>query len=136
MTGFFIPHLADDPTAAEAEWQRYLRAIPAPPDSRRIYRLTYGNTRERFKVTVGEPRRQFKQKTGLRGGYIPNADFERYGRHTGGVVSAIIDTGDVIYVWSAPPHGVWANPAMVGRAGVTGIEFFDEASANAGTAES
>jgi hypothetical protein len=127
VTGFFIPRLRDDPAAAEAEWQQYLSAIPAPADSRRASRLTYGNSQERFEVAVGEERKQFKLKAGPRGGRIPNADFERYGHRTGAVVSAIIDTGDLIYIWCAePPYGVWANPQLVGRASVTSIEYFDE----------
>jgi hypothetical protein len=132
MTRFFIPHLAGD-AASEAEWQRYLRAIAAPADSRRACKLAYGNSRERFEVAVGEQRKQFKLKTGPRGGYIPNADFEGHGRRTGALVSAIIDTGDFIYVWCAePPYGVWANPSLVGRDSVTSIDHFDDAPAGAG----
>lgn len=41
MTEFFIPHLREDPAAAETEWQRYLAESAAPADSRRVYWLTY-----------------------------------------------------------------------------------------------
>jgi hypothetical protein len=42
-------------------------------------------------------------------------------------VSGIIDTGDLIYVWSyGPPFGGWHNPSMVGRAEVKSIEYFDD----------
>lgn len=93
---FFIPHLTDDPAAAEAEWQCYLDAAGAPPDSRRIYRLTYEHDGDRYELTVGEPRQQFRRQTGPRGGYIRNADHERYGRATGTIVSGIIDAGDLV----------------------------------------
>lgn len=137
MTGFFIPHLREDPATAEAEWQRYLAESPAPSDSRRAYKLVYENGDDRYEVTVGKPRKRYRLRTGPRGGRIPNADFERLGHDTGTVVSGIIDTGDLLYVWSyGPPFGEWHNPAMVGRAGVRSIEYFDEAPASADTAES
>jgi hypothetical protein len=133
MTRFFIPHLVGDTAAAEAEWQRYLRAIPAPAGSRRACKLAYGNSREHFEVAVGERRKQFKLKTGPRGGHIPNADFERFGHRTGAIVSAIIGTADLIHVWCAePPYGVWANPSLVGRDSVTNIDYFDDVPEGAG----
>lgn len=133
MTEFFIPHLTDDPAAAEAEWQRYVAESPAPSSSRRVHKLTYEHGGDRYEVTVGQPRKQFRRQTGPRGGYIPNADFERWGRDMGTDVSGIVDTGgDLIYVWSyGPPFGGWHNPSMVGRAEVRRIEYFDEAPAAA-----
>jgi hypothetical protein len=137
MTKFFIPHLREDPAAAEAEWRRYLAESPAPPDSRRVYRLAYENGDDRYEVTVRKGRMRFRRRTGPRGGRLPNADFERLGHDTGTVVSGIIDGGHLLYIWSyGPPFGEWHNPAMVRRAGATGIGYFDEAPANAGTAES
>ena len=103
---FFIPHLKDDPTAAEAEWQRYLRASSAPAASRRVYTVTYMHEGDRFVVRVGEPRKQHRRKTGPRGGYIKNAEPDRFGSHTGTDVSGIIDTGDLLYVWSYGPPSV------------------------------
>jgi len=134
MTKFFIPHLRDDPAAAEAEWRRYLADTPAPPDSRRVYKLVYEHDSDRYEVTVGQPRKQFRRKVGPRGGRITDADLERYGHDTGTVVSGIIDTGDLVYVWSyGPPFGGWHNPAMVGRGEVRSIEYFDEAADSTGS---
>jgi hypothetical protein len=108
-----ILHLRDDPEAAEAEWRRHLAESPAPADSRWVHRLTYEHD-SRCEVTVGEPRKQFRRRRGPRGSYIPNADFKRYGRDTGTVVSGIIDSGDLVYVWShGPPFGGWRNRCLV-----------------------
>lgn len=91
MTGFFIPHLRDNPAAAEAEWQRYVAATRAPLESRRVYRLVYEHDDgARYEVTVGEERKQFRRKTGPRGGRIPNADHERCGRRMGAVVLFLV----------------------------------------------
>jgi len=134
---FFIPHLRDDPEAAEAEWERYLRESPAPPGSRRVYSLTYEHEGDRYEVTVGEKRKRYARKTGPRGGYIKDAEQQGWASRTGTIVSGIIDAGATLYVWSyGPPFGEWHNPAMVGRAGVRSIEYFDEAPASADTAES
>lgn len=139
MAEFFIPHLRENPAAAETEWQRYLGESGAPPGSRRVHKLTYEDGRGRYEVIVGERRKQFRLRTGPRGGRIPDAEFERLGYRTGTVVSGIIDTGDLLYVWSyGPPFGDWGNPQMVGRAGVRSIEYFDStpAKADATTTES
>lgn len=134
MTKFFLPHLREDPAAAAAEWQRYLDESGAPQDSRRVHRLSYEHDGDRYEVTVGEPRQQFRRKTGPRGGYIKNADVERYGRDTGTVVSGIIDAGDLVYVWSyGPPFGGWANPSFVGRREIRHIGYFDDATAETDT---
>ena len=134
MAEFFIPHLAGDPVAAEAESQRYLAESPAPPSSRRMHRLVYVHGGDRYEVTVGEPRKRFRRRTGPRGGYIKNAGYERLGRDTGTVVSGIVDTGgDLVYVWSyGPPFDGWHNPSMVGRGEIRNIEYFDETHAAAG----
>jgi hypothetical protein len=71
---FFIPHLRDDPVAAEAEPQRYLRESPAPASSRRVYLITYEhNGDKKYDVAVDKPRKQYRRRAGLRGGYIKNA---------------------------------------------------------------
>lgn len=128
MNEFFIPHLTDDPAAAEAEWQRYLAESPAPPSSRRVHKLTYEHGGDKYEVTVGQARKRFRRQTGPRGGHIRNADFERLGRDTGTVVSGIVDTGgDLIYLWSyGPPFCGWHNPSLVLRAEVRNTEYFDE----------
>ena len=123
---FFIPHLPDDPEAAEEEWASYVSHSSADADSKRIYSMTYEHKRSKFVVTVGKPRFEYKRQTGPRGGHIKNADYVRHGAETGTVVSAIIDSGDLIFVWSyGPPFGGWANPSLVGRNETRGIEYFD-----------
>jgi hypothetical protein len=124
---FFIPHLRDDPEAAEAEWQRYLRESDAPPDSRRVYSLTYEHEGDRYEVTIGQKRKRYARKTGPRGGYIKDAGQQGWATETGTVVSGIIDAGDPLHVWSyGPPFGGWANPSVVGRSEVRRIEYFEE----------
>ena len=127
MARFYIPHLRDDPAVAETEWERYLGESPAPPDSRRVYSLTYERDGDRYEVTVGQARKCYRRRTGPRGGYIKNADHERVGRRTGTMVSGIIDAGELLYVWSyGPPFGGWHNPSLVGRGEVRMIQYFDE----------
>ena len=124
---FFIPHLDGDHEAAEEEWLRYLRDSGAPPDSKRVYAVTYHHESSRFEVQVGEGRREYKRRTGPRGGYIKNAGLNPVPVRTGTRVSGIVDTGPVIYVWSyGPPFGGWANPSMIGRNEVEQIEYFDD----------
>jgi len=123
---FVIPHLRDDPDAAEREWQRYLQVSLAPADSRRVYSMTYVHDGSKYVVTVGEPRQVYRRKTGPCGGYIKNAGYLGYSSPTGTDVSGIIDAGTIIYVWSyGPPFGGWANPSLVGTSGMGQIEYFD-----------
>jgi hypothetical protein len=120
---FFIPHLRDDPGAAEREWQRYLQLSPAPADSRRVYSVTYEHDGSKYVVTVGEARQEYRRKTGPRGGYIKNAGYLGYSTPTGTEVSGIIATRTILYVWSyGPPFGGWANPSLVGISEVGQIE--------------
>jgi hypothetical protein len=125
---FFIPHLVDDPVAAETEWSSYLAANSAPPESRRIYMMTYEHGGSRFEVTVGKPRREYVRRTGPRGGRIKDADFNHSGSETGTVVSGIVDArGDLIFVWSyGPPFGGWHNASLVGRSEIKELEYFDD----------
>jgi len=126
---FFIPHLRDDPDAAEAEWQRYLAETPAPINSRRVYSMEYEHGDSRFAVTVGAPRKEWKRRRGPRGGHIKNAGYLPYPTDTGSVVSGIIHAGGLIYVWSyGPPFGGWGNPSLVGPDSVTDVELFEEPS--------
>jgi hypothetical protein len=124
---FFIPHLAEDPAKAEAEWARYLADSPASPTSKRVYSMTLEKEGSRYVVTVGKRRKVYKQKTGPRGGYIKDADYNTWGSETGTEVSGIVHGGDLIYVWTyGPPFGGWANPSFVGRREVTSIEYFED----------
>ena len=124
---FFIPHLRDDPLAAEAEWERYLRVTPAPTRSGRVYSVTYEHEDSRILATVGEERLEYRRKRGPRGGYIKNADFNPVGQRTGTQISGIIDAGNLLYVWSyGPPFRGWANPSLIGKAEVQHIEYFDD----------
>jgi|SRR5579863_7179958 len=130
---FFIPHLRDDPGAAEAEWQRYMSESPAPPGSRRVYSLTYEHEGDRYEVTAGEKRKRYARKTGPRGGYIKDAGQRGWATETGTVVSGIIDADEQFYVWSyGPPFGGWANPSSVGRSEVRGLEYFEDPGDHAG----
>lgn len=123
---FFIPDLRDDPEAAELRWARYVADSPGLPDSRRIYSLTYEHDGDKYLATVGDCRKVYKRRTGPRGGYIKNADHVGWATETGTMISAIIDGGDVLHIWSyGPPFRGWANPSMVGRSEVRSIEYFD-----------
>lgn len=123
---FFIPHLENEPEAAEGEWLRYLRDSGAPPDSKRVYSVTYFHEGSRIEVKVGEERREYRRRTGPRGGHIKNAGLNPVPHRTGTRVSGIVDAGSVIHVWSyGPPFGGWANPSMIGRSEVEDIVYFD-----------
>jgi hypothetical protein len=123
---FFIPHLQDDPEAAEIEWQRYLEVCKAPPHSGRVYSMTYEHDGERIIATVGQAREVFEKRRGPMGGYIKNAGYLPIGRPSGTIVSGIVHATSVIHTWSyGPPFGGWVNPSLVGPKTVTKIEFFD-----------
>ena len=123
---FFIPDLRDDPNAAEAEWQRYLRDTLAPAQSRRVYSVTHYHDGSKIVATVGKERLEYTRKTEPRGGDIKDAGYSPVGRRTGTEISVIIDAGNVIYVWTyGPPFGGWANPSLIGRSEVEDIEHFE-----------
>lgn len=122
---FFIPHLRDDPVAAEAEWVERYGGRPDGHD--RIYSVTYVHERAKFVVTVGEVRIKFARQTGPRGGHIKDAGHVSYGQPTGTTISGIVDTGDVLHVWSyGPPFKGWDNPSFVGRSEITQLEHFKD----------
>ena len=127
---FFIPYLEDAPEAAEAEWQRYLRDMSAPPDSQRAYSVTYDHEGSRIIATVGEQRLEYPRKRRPRGGYTGHAGLNPVERRTGTEISAIIDAGHdliyLIYVWIyGSPFGEWANPSLIERSTVEDIEYFE-----------
>lgn len=122
---FFVPHLRDDPSAADVEWQRYLRDTPAPTDSRQVYEVTYHHKGSKFVATVGEERLEYTRRRGPRGGHIAHAELNAIGRRTGTKISGIIDAGNVLHVWTyGPPFGGWANPSLIGSNEVEHIEYF------------
>lgn len=123
---FFIPDLKDQPEAAEARWKKYLTQSPAPATSKRVCSLTYWHDGTKYVATVGEERMGYSPERGPRGGYVKNAPLQKVGFRSGTMISAIIDAGDLIYIWSyGPPFGGWANPALVGPSSVEEITYFD-----------
>jgi len=88
--------------------------------------MTYKHDGDKYVVTVGEPRKVHKRKTGPRGGYIKNADWQGWSTPTGSIVTAIIDAGRFIEVHSEEPSQGWANPSMVGHDEVMSIEWVSE----------
>lgn len=110
---FFIPG-AKDPGAA---WDWYVKSVGLEKDeAQALYEIGYLHDGDRYEVRVGEPRHVFPRKTGPRGGYRPDAGHRGWSSDTGTVVTAIMRTPTVIFVWSLPPYGNWANPSMVGAA--------------------
>jgi len=88
--------------------------------------MTYRHDGDKYEVTVGEPRKVYRRRTGPRGGYIKNADWQGWGTPTGSIVMAIIDAGRVIEVYSEEPSRGWANPSLVGHSEVMSIEWISE----------
>jgi hypothetical protein len=74
---------------------------------------------------VGKPRERYRRKTGPRGGYIKDADWNAWGEQTGSTVTVIVDLGHVIQVWSEEPSHGWANPSLVGHNEVISVEWLD-----------
>jgi hypothetical protein len=108
---FFIPG-AKDPGKS---WDLYVQSVGLKSDeAEALYEIGYLHDGDRYEVRVGEPRHVFPRKTGPRGGYRPNAGHRGWSSDIGTVVTAIMRTPTVIYVWSLSPHGGWANPSMVG----------------------
>lgn len=127
---FFIPFLGDDPEAAEAEWQRYLRDVSAPADSRRAYSVVYHHEGSKVVATVGEKRLVYTPERGPRGGHTRYVDLKPVEGRTGTEVSAIIDAGHdliyLVYVWIyGTSFDEWASPSLIGRSEVEDIEYFE-----------
>jgi hypothetical protein len=108
---FFIPG-ASDPKAA---WDWYVQAVDLTgEDVEALYEINYQHGGDYYEVRVGEPRHIYPRETGPRGGYRRNAGQRSWSSDTGTVVAAVMRAPNVIYVWSFPPYGDWANPSMVG----------------------
>lgn len=118
---FFVPGAKDH----HAAWSAYLEAAGLKGDEvEALWRVTYSHDGDRYEVQVGEPRKVFRRKTGPRGGRRPNAGHRGWSSATGTVVTGIMRTPTVIFVWSEPPYGGWANPSMVGLAEIeTRVRF-------------
>ena len=128
---FFIPYLQDVPEVAEAEWQRYLRDMAAPADSRRAYSVTYYHKGSKIIATVGEEQIDYAPLREPRGGYMKNAGLNPVGRRTGTEISAIIDARRdliyLIYVWIyGAPLGEWVHPSLIERSEIEDIEYFEK----------
>ena len=78
-------------------------------DRRQARSMTYKHDGDKYEVAVGEPRQVYRRKTGPRGGYIKDADWQGWGTETGSIVITIVDAGHVIYVYSEEPSR--AGPA-------------------------
>jgi hypothetical protein len=116
---FFIPDL-NDPAVAEELWSRYSARRQA---SRRVYSLTHTHNDHKIEVQVGQERKVYSRRGG-RGGYQPNADFDRRGKRDGSTVLAIVDAGTVIEIWSVALTGRWANPSIVDPWTLERIQYF------------
>lgn len=127
---FFVPYLEEAPEAAEAEWERYLRDVSAPADSKRVYSVTHYKEGSKVIATVGERQLVYTGKRGPPGGYTRNAGPDPVGERTGSEISAIIDAGHdliyLIYVWIyGAAFDEWANPSLIERSEVEDIEYFE-----------
>jgi len=98
----------------------------APATPRQARTVTYKHNGDKYEVIIGEPRKVYRRKTGPRGGYIKNADWQGWGTPTGSTVTAITDAGQYIEVYSEEPSRGWANPSMVGHGEVMSIEWISE----------
>lgn len=65
----------------------------------------------------------YRRKTGPRGSYIKDADWQTWGTPTGSTITAIVDAGNVIYFHSEQPSHGWSNPSMVVRNEIMSIEW-------------
>jgi hypothetical protein len=111
VPSFFIPG-ATDPQAA---WDWYLQSEPLKgEEAEGLFEIAYLHEGDRYEVRVGEPRHVFKREAGPRGGFRPDAGHRRSSVDTGTLVTAIMRTPTVIFVWSVPPYAPWGNPSMVG----------------------
>jgi hypothetical protein len=66
--------------------------------------MTYRHDDDEYEVIVGQHRQVYRRKTGPRGGYIKNADWQPWGTPTGSTVTAIIDAGRFIEVYTEDPR--------------------------------
>ena len=109
---FFIPEASD----SKGAWDWYVHAVGLKgEEAEALYEIDYLHDGDRYEVRVGEPRHLYPRKTGPRGGYRRDAEYRGWSSDTGTVVTAIMRaTPNMIYVWSLPPYGEWANPSMVG----------------------
>jgi hypothetical protein len=124
-TPFFIPHLAEDSPAAEAEWQRLCELAHAPQTSRRVYALTFAREDAEWELTVGKPKRRHARKTGPRGGHRDEG-YHKSASEVGYGVAAIIYDADrgVIYVWNYDASKVRKTLEYVGKDSVSRLEYF------------
>ena len=121
-TECFVPYLSD-PGEAERMWSRLTAGYSA---SRRVYSLTYLHSDQRIEVRVGEERRVYNRKKDRRGNYVPAVDFDRRPKREGTAVIAIVDSGQVIEIWSVAMTGRWPNPTAVSPAALERIQYFSQ----------
>jgi hypothetical protein len=117
---FFVPYTRD-PAEAEAFW---LRLAAGRADARRAYSLTHRHGDLQVEATVGRARKVFGRKKDRWGRGIPSLDTGRRGHAEGSVVTAIVDRGDVIEVWSLAMTRWWPNPDTVYPDDVLSLEYF------------
>jgi hypothetical protein len=128
---FFVPGATDE----RATWRAYVEAAGLTEnDVKPLFGISYLHGGNRYEVRVGEPRKVFPRKTGPRGGYRANAGYRDWSSATGTVVTAIMRTPTVIFVWSTPPYGGWANPSMVGLSEIETADGFAAESDSGGGA--
>ena len=127
---FFIPEAVDP----RATWRAYVEATGLDESEvEPLFGIAYLHGGNRYEVRVGEPRKAFPRKTGPRGGYRANAGYRDWSSATGTVVRAIMRTPTVVFVWSTPPYGGWANPSMIGLTEVeTVVGFAGESDSGSG----
>lgn len=95
-----------------------------PGIGRQARAMAYKHGGDKYEVAVGEPRKVYRRKTGPRGGYVKDADWQGWGTPVGSTVTAmIIDADRFIEVYSEEPSRGWANPSMVGHDEVMSIEW-------------
>jgi hypothetical protein len=99
---------------------------PAPAAPRQARTMTYRHDGDKYEVTIGQRRHLYRPKTGPRGGYIKDADWQLWGTPTGSTVTAITDADRFIEVYSEEPSRGWANPSMVGHDEVMSIEWISQ----------
>jgi hypothetical protein len=125
---FFVPYLKD-PAEAEGLWSRLAARYAA---SRRVHSLTYLHGDQKVEAKVGEARKVYSRKKDRRGNYIPSVDFDRRCTREGSMVIAIVDSGDVIEIWSVAMTGRWANPTMVMPTSLESLRYFKPGSIGPG----
>jgi hypothetical protein len=116
----FVPY-TKDPAEAEAFW---LRLTAGRRDARRVYSLTHRQGDLQIEATVGRARRVIGRKKDRRGQVVRAPEARGRGHAEGSVVTAIVDRGDVIEVWSLAMTRWWPNPATVYPDDVLSLEYF------------